>query len=319
MRRLPLALLLLVGALVMAATTLGRIGRFEDGFSSLDGGSVAGPMRLESVGVGIPGDRAPYEKLEVDNGNALITSPNEQGFMVQRSGQIGPRLAPTFSQGRIVLGGIWEPEWRLVYQDYGNSDGGAALSEIIVMAVENTGTIASVRNPGVSEGGSSRGSFFEGFTQGDTSPTFRLNSYPDMKLELGPGGSGATDVEVARNGANVMELRTAGTQRVQVDNSGLTIGDTNGAPISKSPRGFATLNFGSISSGACEDLTVSVTDLGADADIAWRVPNGALVAGSTYFAWPSASGVATFRHCCVGAATCDPPSTAGFSVRGLNP
>lgn len=92
----------------------------------------------------------------------------------------------------------------------------------------------------------------------------------------------------------------------------------NGVNISEIPRGSATLDFPDTAITTCDDLTLTVTGSAAAGEVALSVPNGSVATGSMFFAWISAAGTATVRHCCLGAATCDPASGT-FSVRTLDP
>ena len=143
---------------------------------------------FDRVGIGTS---SPGEALHVDDGNILLEGSAEQELRVLRSfdgtGVSGPFLNPIFRLGRIIAGGDGDPEFRVLYSD-------DMTAERPVLEFDRKGIVASV--------GSGRGSHFEGFLNpGDSQPVFRLNSYPDMQLELGAGGSQATDTFIRRCGA----------------------------------------------------------------------------------------------------------------------
>lgn len=100
--------------------------------------------------------------------------------------------------------------------------------------------------------------------------------------------------------------------------AGLVIG-SGGTAISKSVAGTGTLDFASAAISTCSaDLTITVTGATAAAPVELGVPNGSVAAGSVFWSWTSATNTVSVRHCCVGAATCDPASGT-FSARVMNP
>jgi hypothetical protein len=148
-------------------------------------------------GVMIGYNAAPAEKLHIVDGNQLIEGSGETSIVMKRAGLVGTALDPIFKLGRIVAGGILKPVYRILYQD-------AEQGERSVFEVESTGTVASV-----SDG--TRRSHFEAYVNnGDTEPVFRLNSHPDMGLELGAGGTTPVDVALRRNGAQSAKLEIGG-------------------------------------------------------------------------------------------------------------
>lgn len=127
---------------------------------------------------------------------------------------------PTFKLGQIILAGDGDPEFRFLYSDL-------ATPERTVAEIDKKGIISSVKIV--------RGSHFEGFLAGDAQPFFRLNSFPAMQLEMGPGGAVATDVAVRRAGAGTMTFITGDTagsvERMRIDaNGNVGIGTTQ--PVS---------------------------------------------------------------------------------------
>ena len=127
---------------------------------------------------------------------------------------------PEFKVGRMIIAGDGSPEFRFLYHDN-------AIAERTVFELDNKGIAASVK-PSV-------GSHFEGFLAGDSEPLFRLNSAPKMQLELGQGGSTATDVGIRRDSAGTLQVvrgdlsySGTATETARFDNNGnVSIGTTD--------------------------------------------------------------------------------------------
>ncbi len=154
-----------------------------------------------SVGIGVT---APGEALDIRDGNVLMLSAGEREIRMIRTDLTD---SPTFKLGRIITAGDGSPEFRVLFSD-------DTTPERAVFEFDEKGIVASVKPPG------QPGSHFEGFFAGDVEPLFRLNSSPKMQLELGAGGSAATDVAVRREDTNTLTLRTDDTERVRVDGNG---------------------------------------------------------------------------------------------------
>ena len=175
-----------------------------------------------NVGIGIS---TPGQKLHIGDGNLLLEGGGETAIQVKRdevfsnSHVQSPFKNPIFGIGRIIEGGDGAPQFRWMYDD--DED-----IEHVVMELDSEGIMSSVRRS------SNRGSHFEGHLSGETHPLFRLNSYPYMQLQLGPGGSSDTDVAIARTGINKIALVTNNISQLVVDGSGkVGIGTTE--PLSK--------------------------------------------------------------------------------------
>jgi len=156
--------------------------------------SDLGWMGLGSVAAG----GSPGQLLHLGDGNMLIEGGGETAFMWKRDiimtgGASGTSTNPIFQVGRIIQAGDGDPEIRFIYSD-------DAAVERVIMELDRKGIIASVKQ--------AIGSHFEGFVAGDVQPFFRLNSYPDMRLEMGPGGTTAPDVAVARGATDMLNFMT---------------------------------------------------------------------------------------------------------------
>ncbi len=173
------------------------------------------------VGIGITTPDA-WEALHLNLGNVFMTSPNEQEIRMRRTG-LSTYPNAQFQLGRIAIAGDGSPAFRVLYSDDNTT-------EKSVFEFDDKGIVASVK--------SDVGSHFEGFIGGDSEPLFRLNSYPAMQLELGPGGSTLTDVAVRRATTATLIFITGDTtqkdvdERVRIDPDG-QVGIGTSAPQSK--------------------------------------------------------------------------------------
>lgn len=132
-----------------------------------------------------------------------------------------------------------------------------------------------------------------------------LNAGPT--LLNGPSGQG---LGFRENNTSVLGTWTAA--------AGLSIG-TSGTAIKQSNDGSATLDFASAAQATCSaDLTITVTGATTAASVALSVINASVPTGSVFWAWISAADTVKVRHCCVGAATCDPASGV-YHARTFNP
>ena len=140
-----------------------------------------------SLAIGLP---TAFQKVHVADGNILLQGGGEVSFIMKRdttftnSHSNSPFVNPIFQIGRIIQGGDGAPQFRWMYNDDN-------VGETVVMELDSEGIMSSVRQE--------RGSHFESHVEGEANPFFRLNSYPDMRLEMGPGGDDTTDVSVSRS------------------------------------------------------------------------------------------------------------------------
>lgn len=119
-----------------------------------------------------------WDALHIFDGNARIEGNNEYSYMVKRTDMTN---GPQFQFGRLA--GSGDPKIRFMYSD-------DLTSERSVFDVTKSGTIGSIKPV--------LGSHYEGYITGAVQPIFRLNSYPTMQLEFGPGESTTTDIILRR-------------------------------------------------------------------------------------------------------------------------
>jgi hypothetical protein len=142
------------------------------------------------------------------NVSLYSTDGSERALNVRQAGHPTLPMNPEFRLGRLVQAGDGSPEFRVLYHgdDVPSSVPG---QEWPVLEFDAKGIVASVKPPEV---GGGRGSHFEGFIRGKEQPLFRLNSFPEMQLEMGEGGSACTDVALRRdvNGFDVVSRAACG-------------------------------------------------------------------------------------------------------------
>ena len=97
-----------------------------------------------------------------------------------------------------------------------------------------------------------------------------------------------------------------------------TITFLNGARAD-SVTATSAIDFASALINVCADSSaITVTGAETDDTVDLGVPAAAYVTGSQFFAWVNAADQVTIRHCCIGAATCDPASGT-FRVTARTP
>lgn len=196
-----------------------------------------------NIGIGT-GTGTPGEKVHIADGNLLLDfnpATQERALIVKARGTLSSSPAfgfvdPQFQLGRVNIAGDGWPEFKVFYLDNGKTGSPDPSCEVAsgerpVLKFDAKGIVASVKR--------CAGAHFEGYLQdGDTQPVFRLNSNPSMQLEMGAGGSMATDVSLRRVAANTVSILTGGQERVRVD-SYIRIPTVTGEPPS----------------GDCDDVT----------------------------------------------------------------
>lgn len=156
------------------------------------------------------------QRLHIGDGNILVEGGGETAVKMKRdttytSTVSGVSQNPIFELGRIIQAGDGDPEFRFLYSDDNTP-------ERSVVEFDRKGIIASVKPE--------RGSHFEGFISvTDTEPIFRLNSYPNMRLEMGNGGSAPVDVAIQRETTSTLTFLTNNVERVRVDSTGIQVSD----------------------------------------------------------------------------------------------
>lgn len=160
---------------------------------------------------------------------------------------------------------------------------------------------------GIYQSGSATKNIFVGKT------CFGSTGSPTALVTLAAGTASANTAPLKfTSGTN---LTTAEAGAVEYDGSNLYF--TNAAPIrftvAKLLSGTATLDFGNTAAGTSDDLTVTITGAADGDEIVLGVPNAAMSASSSYFAWVSATNTVTIRHNNYSTGSIDPAS-ASFKV-----
>lgn len=137
------------------------------------GGGTSGGGHGLAIGANLA-----FEALHILGGNARIEGNNEYSYILKRTDMTN---GPQFSYGRLV--GTGDPKVRWIYTD-------DLTTERSVFDITKSGTVGSIKPV--------LGSHYEGYITGAVQPMFRLNSYPTMQLEFGPGESTTTDIIMRR-------------------------------------------------------------------------------------------------------------------------
>jgi len=196
-------------------------------------GTVVATIDLVNAWLSL-GEWPPGQKLHFGDGHFLLE--NGDVIFKQHTQWLGdwghdhyngPFQDPIFTWGRIVEGGDGAPNMRCIVTDNNHPD------EHWCFGFDTEGIVASVRR------GTDLGSHFEGFQSGNEFPTFRLNAYPTMRLEMGPSDdSGPPDVAVARLGAGLIGWLTDGVPRLWAGADGeLYIEEASAAPTASPMTG----------------------------------------------------------------------------------
>jgi hypothetical protein len=171
-------------------------------------------FRTSNVGINL--SALAGQRLHIGDGNILVEGGGETALKMKRdttytSTVSGVSRNPIFDVGRIIQAGDGDPEFRFLYSDDNTP-------ERSVFEFDRKGIIASVKPD--------RGSHFEGFISiTDTEPIFRLNSYPQMRLEMGNGGSAPVDVAIQRETTSTLAFLTNNVERARIDSTGIKVSD----------------------------------------------------------------------------------------------
>ena len=171
-----------------------------------------------NMGIGLA---TPGERLHIGDGNVLLEGGGETAVLFKRdftlTGISGTSTNPIFKLGRIIQAGDGDPEFRVLYSD-------DMTPEHSVFEFDRKGIVASVKLD--------VGSHFEGFVAGDMEPRFRLNSFPAMQLEMGPGGAVLTDVALRRADVATLSFLTGTNEQMRITAAG-NVGIGNTAPVDR--------------------------------------------------------------------------------------
>ncbi len=149
---------------------------------------------------------------------------------------------------------------------------------------------------------------------------------PNQKLYVA-GNATVSDTLFASNVSSLspLQLQTAGTTRIYVDDATGNVGvgtispaaklevagsvkiGTGGTAIGRVLRSTAPLNFPGTGAGAESDLTMTVTGAAVGDAVSIGVPSSSVVSGGAYTAWVSSPSTVTIRFFCyLNAAGADP-------------
>lgn len=197
-----------------------------------------------NVGINLSTD-LPGQLLHLGDGNILLEGGGETAMLFKRGQTLtgettygtthpnAPFINPIFQIGRIIQGGDGAPQFRWMFAADNHT-------ERVVFELDSEGILSSVRQSGV------RGSHFEAHREGDAHPLFRLNSYPYMQLQMGPGGPGDTDIAIMRGSANTgfLQVGPPANQETILEWSNDGIKINNGSLIFPDDTIQSTAGFG---------------------------------------------------------------------------
>lgn len=194
----------------------------------LNGATCSTYITGDNDGVGLSVSD-PGQAFHMYNGNFLFDGTSETSMLFKRTGTIGLRDHPIFALGRIVAGGVDEPEIRFVYDDA--SAGAERATERTIAALESTGTLATVSD-------ATPRSHFEGFiAEGAVDPRFRISAYPSMQFEAAANGCRVA-IGGAVRAANVVTV-TCSDLDSSPQNHGFAVGDEITLNINGTDTGWA--------------------------------------------------------------------------------
>lgn len=222
---------------------------------------------LGNVGIGVT---EPMERLHIADGHVLLEGGGQTQFIFKRDffctgGPSGGSTNPMFKLGRITCAGDNDTEFRALYADdqmaaLGNYDGRT------VFEFDQKGIVASVQPM--------LGSHFEGFLLNDSEPHFRLNSWPSMQLEMGPGGknevTNKTDVAIRRSDNNKLSFITGRTDNLAVEKMVI---DGNGNVGIGTANPDAKLNINLFNEANKSSLKISSVSYVANKDLKYGIKN----------------------------------------------
>lgn len=119
---------------------------------------------------------------------------------------------------------------------------------------------------------------------------------PTSLLMLAAGTASANTAPLKFTSGTNLTTPEAGAVEYDASNLYITNGSTIRFTIAKMLSGSATLDFGNTAAGTSDDLTVTITGAADGDEVVLGVPNAAMNASSSYFAWVSATNTITIRH-----------------------
>ncbi|MCC7026690.1 MAG: hypothetical protein IT265_07020 [Saprospiraceae bacterium] len=143
---------------------------------------------------------------------------------------------------------------------------------------------------GIYQDGSSTKNIFVGKTR------FGSTASPTALLNLAAGTATANTAPLKFTSGTNLTTPEAGAVEYDASNLYITNGSAIRFTIAKMLSGSATLDFGSTASGTSDDLTITVTGAADGDEVILGVPNAAMNANASYFAWVSASNTIKIRH-----------------------
>lgn len=209
------------------------------------------------LGVGMSVPFTCGQTFHIADGNFLMDGVSQNGLIFKRTGTYG-RTDPIFTFGSIQASGS-ESVYRILYTDTGFTE------QNIVQLEGRTGRFMVF---GASASGASK---FEGYNQStDTQAAIRLTTATSSALQMGPGGSTATDVAVTRSASNTLSFDTGGTSTATVTSTGVGVSRNVAGDIT---LGLTNTNNTTNTYDATISATVGGTSAG-DPKLSLIVPGG---------------------------------------------
>lgn len=143
---------------------------------------------------------------------------------------------------------------------------------------------------GIYQSGSATKNIFVGKT------CFGSTSSPTALVALAAGTASANTAPLKFTSGTNLTTPEAGAVEYDASNLYITNGSAIRFTIAKMLSGSATLDFGNTAAGTSDDLTVTITGAQDGDEVVLGVPNAAMNASSSYFAWVSATNTITIRH-----------------------
>lgn len=143
---------------------------------------------------------------------------------------------------------------------------------------------------GIYQSGSATKNIFVGKT------CFGSTGSPTALVTLAAGTASANTAPLKFTSGTNLTTPEAGAVEYDASNFYVTNGAGIRFTVAKMLSGSATLDFGNTAAGTSDDLTVTITGAADGDEVVLGVPNAAMNASSSYFAWVSATNTITIRH-----------------------